>query len=141
MSATDVYMSLEEFGRYYRQNRSLISSAKAYDAAARLWVEGESIFEHRGAYTLIVVRHRNGHFLRVAVRSTIQVTYAPEWYRNAGFWRDLGICLTYEEKAFLERAGGSPLALEELVQMIEGSDFPGKGTLAGKLKKALQPGK
>lgn len=135
MSASDVAMSMEEFTAYYKKNKGLIRSARAYDAAGGRWAQGEEIFRQSGAYTLIVIQFKNKHFLRVTVKPSLKVIYAPELYRSAAFWRDRGISLTYEEKTFLEETGGESVSLEELVKIVEKSGFPGKAALVKKLRK------
>ena len=138
MPAYDVAMSIEEFRRYWAKNRRSIRSARAYDAAGRRWVEGEEIFRAGGAYTLIVVRLRDKSFLRIDVKPSLEVAYAPEKFASAGTWSRLGVHLTYEEKAFLESLGDAPLTPGELIATVASSDFPGREALAKKLRQAAE---
>lgn len=137
MSASDVAMSMEEFIAYYKKNKGLVRSARAYDAAGGQWVQGEEIFRRSGAYTLIVLQFKNKHFLRVTVKPSLKVVYAPDVYRSAAFWIDRNIRLTYEEKEFLEGMGGEPMSMDDILKTIERSGFPGKDALLKKIKKAL----
>ena len=134
MAASDVAMGMDEFVAYYRKNKSLIRSARAYDAAGRRWLTGEEIFQQNGAYTLIVVQFKNKHFLRVTVKPSLKVAYALELYRSAGFWRDRGISLTYDEKEFLEKTSGESRSIEEIIRTVEQSDFPGRESLVKKMR-------
>jgi hypothetical protein len=138
MSARDSSMSFEEFRRYYEKNKSLIRSAKAYDAAGGRWVEGKEIFRTSGAYTLIVLQFKNRTFLRISVKPSLKVAYAPEKYASAGTWSRLGAYLTYDEKEFLESIGGDALSPEELIKAVTLSAFPGRDRLAEKLNKAIE---
>ena len=137
MSASDVAMTMEEFVAYYKKNKGLVRSARAYDAAGGRWVHGEEIFRKSGAYTLIVIQFKNKHFLRVTVKPSLKVAYSPEVYRSAAFWVDKGVRLTYEEKDFLEGIGNEPMAMDEILRVIERSGFPGKEALLKKIRKAL----
>ena len=139
MSASDVAMSLEEFEAYWKKNVGMIRKASAYDAAGRRWIEGYDIFREHGVYTLIVVQFKNNHFLRVMVRPSLQVAYAPEKYRSVGFWVDRKIRLTYEEKAILERIGEGAMTMEGIIRAVESSGMVGRETLAKKLKNASGP--
>jgi len=142
MSASDVTMSLEGFEAYWKKNEGLISRASAYDAAGRRWIEGREIFQEHGVYTLIVVRFKNGHFLRVTVRPSLQVAYAPEKYRSAGFWVDRKIRLTYEEKTILEQIGEGAMTMEGIIRAVESSGMAGGETLGfpGGAKELLGDG-
>jgi hypothetical protein len=136
MPPRDTAMSLDEFRQYYREHERQIRSARAFDASDRRWVEGEDIFRTPGVYTLIVVRFRSGTFMRISVKPSLKVAYAPEKYASAGTWSRLGVHLTYEEKEFLESIGGEALSPEQLIDAVESSGFPGRDALAGKLRKA-----
>jgi hypothetical protein len=136
MSARDTSMSLEEFRQYWSQHRRLIVSAKAYDPAGRRWVEGEEIFRAGGAYTLIVVQFRSRDFLRISVKPSLKVAYAPGRIASPGTWGSAGVHLTFEEKEFLQGMGDREMSLDELIGAVESSGFPGKETLAGKLRRA-----
>ncbi len=138
MPPRDATMSLEEFRHFYDKNRRQIRSARAYDAADRRWVEGEDIFREPGVYTLIVVQLRSRDFLRISVRPSLEVSYAPEKYASASTWGSLGIHLTCAEKEFLEGIGGTARSVDELIAAVAGSDFGGKGALVEKLKKARE---
>jgi hypothetical protein len=129
-------MSLDEFRQYWKKTRKQIRSAKAFDSASRLWVEGDDIFSTGGVYTLIVVQFRNRTFLRINVKPSLKVSYAPEKYASAGSWSRLGIYLTYEEKEFLNSIGNDALSSDELIDVVASSGFPGRNALADKLKKA-----
>lgn len=137
MAASDVAMGMDEFVAYYKKNKSMIKSARAYDAAGRRWLTGEEIFRQSGAYTLIVVQFKNKHFLRVTVKPSLKVAYSPELYRSPGFWRDRGISLTYEEKEFLERTSGELWSIDEIIRAVEQSDFPGREALAKKMRRSV----
>jgi len=139
MGASDVTMSLEEFEAYWKKNGGLISRTGAYDAAGRRWVEGRDIFREHGVYTLIVVQFKNSHFLRVTVRPSLQVAYAPEKYRSAGFWIERKIHLTYEEKTILEQIGEGAMTMEGIIMAVESSGMAGWETLAKKLRNAGGP--
>jgi len=150
MPSRDTTMSLEEFRQYYRKNKRQIRSARAFDASDRRWVEGEDIFGTPGVYTLIVVRFRSNTFLRIGVRPSLNVSYAPEKYASAGTWSRLGVHLTYDEKEFLKGIGGDALSadeerqrsdalsMDELIDAVISSDFPCRDALAGKLRKAQE---
>lgn len=138
MPARDTAMSFEEFRRYFDKHKGLIRSSKAYDASGRRWVEGKEIFLTQGAYTLIVLQFKDRTFLRINVKPSVNVAYAPEKYASANTWSRLGVYLTYEEKEFLESIGGDALSPEELVRKVTSSAFPGREKLAEKLKKALE---
>jgi hypothetical protein len=138
MPARDASMSFEEFKRYYEKNKGLIRSAKAYDASGRRWIAGRDIFLTPGAYTLIVLQFKDRTFLRINVKPSLKVAYAPEKYASASTWSRLGAYLTYEEKEFLESIGGDALSPDELVRAVTSSDFPGRDLLAEKLRKALE---
>ena len=135
MAASDVTWDMNEFVAYYRKNKGLIRSARAYDAAGRKWLTGEDIFLQSGAYTLIVVQFKNMHFLRVSVKPSLKVAYAPELYRSVGFWRDRGISLTYDEKEFLEKNSSESRSIDEIIRVIEQSDFPGRVALVKKMRR------
>lgn len=138
MTPRDVSMGLDEFRQYWKKNRKLIRSAKAFDSASRRWVEGDDIFCVSGAYTLIVVQFKNRTFLRINVKPSLKVSYAPEKYASAGTWGRLGIYLTYEEKEFLNSIGNDALSPDELIDAVASSGFPGKDALVRKLKKAAE---
>jgi hypothetical protein len=131
-------MSFEEFRRYFDKHKGLIRSTKAYDASGRRWVEGKEIFLTPGAYTLIVLQFKDRSFLRINVKPSVNVAYAPEKYASASTWSRLGVYLTYDEKEFLESIGGDALSPDELVRTVTASAFPGREKLAEKLKKALE---
>jgi hypothetical protein len=138
MPARDSSMSFEEFRRYFDKNKGMIRSTRAYDASGRRWIEGKEIFRTPGAYTLIVIQFKDRTFLRINVKPSLKVSYAPEKYASAGTWSRLGIYLTYEEKEFLKSIGGDALSPEELINAVTSSAFPGREKLAEKLKKALE---
>ncbi len=138
MPARDTTMSLDEFRQYYEKYKGRIRSAKAYDASSRRWVEGTEILRTPGAYTLIVLQFKDRTFLRINVKPSLDVAYAPEKYASAGTWSRHGAYLTYEEKEFLEGIGDDALSPEQIVRAVETSSFPGRDRLAGKLKKALE---
>lgn len=131
-------MSFEEFRLYFDKHKGLIRSSKAYDASGGRWVEGKEIFLTPGAYTLIVLQFKDRSFLRINVKPSVNVTYAPEKYASASTWSRLGVYLTYEEKEFLESIGGDVLSADELIRAVTSSTFPGREKLAEKLKKALE---
>jgi hypothetical protein len=131
-------MSFEEFRRYYEKNKGSIRSAKAYDASSRRWIEGKEMFRTPGAYTLIVLQFKDRTFLRISVKPSLSVAYAPEKYASASTWSRQGVYLTYEEKEFLESIGGDALSPDELIRAVTSSAFPGRDRLAAKLKSALE---
>ncbi len=135
MKARDTAMTLEEFRKYYDSHRGVISSVRAYDAAAGRWAGAGELFERPGAYTLIVVRFKNDTFLRVDVKPSLQVRMSPGRYSSAHTWGALGANLTYEEKEFLGTMGRE-MTVEELIKAIETSHFEGKATLLEKIRKA-----
>jgi hypothetical protein len=135
MKARDTAMTLEEFRKYYDSHRGVISSVRAYDAAAGRWAGAGELFERPGAYTLIVVRFKNNTFLRVDVKPSLQVRMSPGKYSSAHTWGALGVNLTYEEKEFL-RTMGDEMTVEELINAIEASPFEGKAALLEKIRKA-----
>lgn len=135
MKARDMAMTLEEFRKYYDGHRGVISSVRAYDAAAGRWAGADELFERPGAYTLIVVRFKNNTFLRVDVKPSLQVRLSPKKYSSASTWGALGANLTYEEKEFLGTLG-QELTVEELIKAIEASAFEGKAALLEKIRKA-----
>ena len=136
MTARDTTMTLEEFRQYYDSHRGIISSARAYDAADGRWVGVDRLFTRPGTYTLIVVKFKNLTFLRVDVKPSLQVRFAPGKYSSAATWKPLGIELTYEEKEFLGTIDKKDLTIEELIRSAEGSSFEGKDKLLVKLKRA-----
>jgi hypothetical protein len=138
MPPRDASMSLDEFRQYWKKNRKLIRSAKAFDSTSRRWVEGDEIFLAGGAYTLIVVQFRGPGFLRINVKPSLKVSYAPEKYASAGTWSRLGVYLTYEEKEFLNSLGNEALSPDELIDAVASSGFPGKDALLRKLKMAAE---
>jgi hypothetical protein len=138
MPARDTSTSIEEFRQYFDKHKGLIRSTKAYDASGRRWVEGKEIFLTPGAYTLIVIQFKDRSFLRIGVKPSVNVAYAPEKYASAGTWSRLGVYLTYEEKEFLESIGSAALSPDDLVRAVASSEFPGREKLAEKLKKALE---
>jgi hypothetical protein len=83
MPSRDTTMSLDEFRQYYRKNRRQIRSARAFDASDRRWVGGEDIFRTPGVYTLIVVELKDRTFLRINVRPSLKVSYAPDFKGRA----------------------------------------------------------
>ncbi|OPY28999.1 MAG: hypothetical protein A4E28_01156 [Methanocella sp. PtaU1.Bin125] len=129
-------MSLEEFRQYWKKYRNRIRSARAFDSAGRRWVEGDEILRAHGAYTLIVVQFKDRTFLRISVKPSLKVSYAPEKYASAGTWSRLGIFLTFEEKEFLNSIGNDALSPDELIDAVNASGFQGRAALADKLKKA-----
>ena len=138
MPARDSSLSFEEFRRYFEKHKGLIRSAKAYDASGRRWVEGKAIFQVPGAYTLIVIQFKDRSFLRISVKPSLDLAYAPETYASVSTWSRLGVYLTYEEKTFLESIGGDALSPDELLRVVTTSAFPGREKLAAKLKAALE---
>ncbi len=128
-------MSFEEFRRYFDKHKGLIRSTKAYDASGRRWVEGKEIFLTPGAYTLIVLQFKDRTFLRINVKPSVNVTYAPEKYASASTWSRLGVYLTYEEKEFLESIGSDALSPDELVRAVTVVRIPRQGKARGKAEK------
>lgn len=135
MAAKDTDMTIEEFRKYYRNNKGVISSVKAYDAAARSWVSEDVLFTKPGTYTLIVVKFKNKSFLRVNVKPSLIVTYSHKRYSSASTWKAMGVNLTYEEKEFLSNVSDKDMPLNDLIKSIEASGFEGKETLLKKLRK------
>jgi len=138
VKARDMTMTLEEFRQYYDSHRGIISSARAYDAAGGQWVGVDHLFIRPGAYTLIVVRFKDHTFLRVDIKPSLQVRFAPKKYSSAAMWKSLGVDLTYEEKELLGSIGGKDLTIEELIRSVERSSFEGKDELLVKLKRAAE---
>ncbi|MCD1293585.1 hypothetical protein CUJ83_01055 [Methanocella sp. CWC-04] len=136
MKASDDSMTIEEFKKYYRNKRGIISSVSAYDASGNRWVKAEELFKGSGAYTLIVVKFKNKTFLRITVKPSLKVKYSQSKHGSVGTWKSMGLNLTYEEKEFLTKLGDRDLSIEEIVNIVESSSFEGKEALAGKLKKA-----
>ncbi len=136
VTARDKEMTLDEFRQYYDSHRGIISSVRAYDAAGGRWTGVDGLFTRPGAYTLIVVKFKDLTFLRVNVKPSLQVRFAPEKYSSAATWKSLGVELTYGEKEFLGSLGQKDLTIEELIRSAEGSSFEGKVKLLEKLKRA-----
>lgn len=128
-------MTLEEFRKYYDSHRGVISSVRAYDAAAGRWAGIDELFGRSGAYTLIVVRFKNNTFLRVDVKPSLEVRMSPKRYSSAAAWSSLGANLTYEEKEFMGSLS-QDMTVEELIKTIEESAFEGKAALLEKIRKA-----
>jgi hypothetical protein len=135
MAARDASMTLDEFTRYYESHRGVVSSVKAYDATDNKWVSLEDLLKKPGAYTLIVVKFKNNSFLRVTVKSSLNVRMSAKAYSNPATWASRGINLTYEEKAFLQTMRDD-LSPDELIAAVASSSFEGKDVLVKKLKKA-----
>lgn len=131
-------MTLEEFRQYYDSHRGVISSARAYDAAAGRWVGVEGLFTRPGAYTLIVVKFKNLTFLRVDVKPSLQVRLSPGKYSSPATWKSLGVELTHGEKEFLGSIGEKDLTIDELIVAVDRSSFEGKDQLLVKLKNASE---
>ncbi|MGE5556940.1 MAG: hypothetical protein ACM3QV_00250 [Caulobacteraceae bacterium] len=131
-------MTLEEFRKYYRNNKGLISSVKAYDASGGKWVGPEDLLQGMGAYTLIVVKFKNRTFLRVSVKPSLKVSYSHRIYASAGTWKGFGINLTYEEKEFLNGLGDQDLSIDDLISIAEASSFEGRHGLVKKLKRVAE---
>ena len=138
MRARDTAMTLEEFRQYYDSHRGIISSARAYDAAGGRWVGVDGIFTRPGAYTLIVVRFKDLTFLRVDIKPSLQVRFAPQRYASAATWKTLGVDLTHREKELLGSIGNKDFTIEELIMAVERSSFEGRDALLKKLKKAAE---
>lgn len=136
MKGRDTSMTLDEFKRYYDSHRGVISSARAYDAAAGDWFGLDRIFDKPGTYTLIVVKFRNNTFLRIDVKPSREIRYSARKYASAATWKNFGINLTYEEKTFLGTIEDSDLTLDGLIDKVRSSSFEGKETLLLKLKRA-----
>ena len=134
----DMTMSLEEFRQFYGKHRRRIRSARAFDAADRRWVAGDDICREPGVYTLIVVQLRSRAFVRITVRPSLEVSYAPEKYASASTWSHLGVHLTYAEKEFLEGISGAARSMDELIDAVATSDFEGRDALVEKLKNARE---
>lgn len=83
MPAHDTSMSFEEFRRYFDKHKGLIRSAKAYDASGGRWIEDKEIFLTPGAYTLIVIQFKDRTFLRISIKPSLNVAYAPGKYASA----------------------------------------------------------
>jgi hypothetical protein len=138
MKARDTAMTLEEFRQYHDSHRGVISSVRAYDAAGGRWAGAEELFGRPGAYTLIVVRFKNGSFLRVDVKPSLQVRLSPKKYASPATWSSMGVNLTYGEKEFMGSLGSRDMTIEELLKTIEASAFAGKGPLLGKIRSAAK---
>jgi hypothetical protein len=119
MPARDASMTFEEFRQFYEKHKGSIRSARAYDASGRRWVEGREIFRTPGAYTLIVLQYKDRSFLRINVKPSLDIAYAPEKFASAGTWSRLGAHLTYEEKEFLESLGSNALTPEQLQSLLK----------------------
>jgi hypothetical protein len=138
MAAKDASMTLQEFGKYYREKKGLISKVTAYDTADRKWVGIKELLEVPGAYTLIVIKFKNNQFLRVSVKPSLNISLAPHKFSSPATWKPFGIELTFDEKEFLESIGSKDATIEELIKIVLSSNFTGKEQLAKKLKKAKE---